>query len=41
VVSWSTLSRAIEWGVVTDVQSLYESDFQRNIAELRNCTITV
>jgi hypothetical protein len=30
------LSRAIECGVVTDVRSLYESDFQRNLSVLRN-----
>lgn len=30
------LSRAIECGVVTDVKSLYESDFQRNLFELNS-----
>jgi hypothetical protein len=38
LIAWynGALSRAIECGVVTDVQSLYESDFQRYMSEFES-----
>lgn len=38
LVAWyhNALSRAVECGIVTDVKSMYESDFQKSLSELEN-----